>query len=119
MSEDRICAWCKVESDVTLNDKDLCIPCENADSDFRTTAQCTACKYTGQMVEDNDGLCGCDLYGEDDSDTDYSKHTCQDGDEDCYECLQEWRRNRYGDSIHNTDCVCNSCRGVEYRGADY
>jgi hypothetical protein len=48
-----------------------------------------------------------------------NKHTCQLGDDECYECLQEWRRNRYGDNIHNTDCVCNACRGEEYRGADY
>ena len=118
MSE--VCAWCKGVSDAVLNDMNLCVPCENAHADFLSKPQCTACKWTGQMVEDNDGICGCDLYDDEDNyDTDYGNHTCQDGDEDCYECLQEWRRNRYGDNIHNTDCACNSCRGVEYRGADY
>jgi hypothetical protein len=41
-----------------------------------------------------------------------NKHTCQLGDEECNECLQEWRRNRYGDDIHDTNCVCNDCQPI-------
>lgn len=47
-----------------------------------------------------------------------SLHTCQEGDEECNECLEEWRRERYGSDIHDSRCVCNECSGWGFR-ADY
>lgn len=44
-----------------------------------------------------------------------------EADPDCYTCLQIYRRNRMGFSVHNTDCMCNDCQygAYGYPRADY
>mgnify|MGYP005835064137 CR=1 FL=1 len=71
----------------------------------------------GTILPDGTRLCiGCWDYFMAPTKKKVNKHTCQLGDEECNECLQEWRRNRYGDDIHDTNCVCNDCQPIgEYQ----
>ena len=40
-------------------------------------------------------------------------------DQPCNACSNQWRNERYGSDVHDVECVCDQCRGVGYRGADY
>jgi len=42
-----------------------------------------------------------------------------DGYDICNSCLNKYRREKYGDNIHDVECMCNECNGYGYRGADY
>ena len=64
---------------------------------------CSECDWTVRQVADAGQLCGC---GKNPAEHDYQGHTCYYVDDDgnaeatgdeCYECLQEHRRRRYGD----------------------
>tara|TARA_R110000824_G_scaffold3689_5_gene17447 strand:+ start:860 stop:1294 length:435 start_codon:yes stop_codon:yes gene_type:complete len=102
------------------NPMQICSACVQR-SNQEQVEECAECfGASGEdRMPDSEFCRGCDDYlnsgpGEEAQ----TKHTCQDGDEECNECLEEWRRNRYGDDIHDTRCVCNECQGWGFR-ADY